>query len=756
MKYPNRRIRSLTGGLAFAALCLPSLQAQQDVNWTRTDLVNPDVARWSEGTNWSTSPLVPADGDNVFFGNPQIPIAGIINIDTAPVVGTLNISNTTALTFAGIDEARTLTINNGINLTGESVTHVLSNFAGTGLGLQLGGNNVWNLAQAGSGFSGGLNVGSPISDGGSGYGIIKTGVKPLNLVGNNTFSGGIIQRQGNITVTGTGAAAENTQLGTGTYTFANEVGGLNVSLAFNSPVSKTIENDFVLNNAAVVVSPPGTQYAQISYFGGVTGNRVLTLNGDFSTGPNVDPSQGIFFSVNSNNNTGVDEGSVFLNGNWSNYVTTSGAAVRVGGGSTVINAQSAVMGGTGGYILLNANLTAGLNGSKLIVNGAFDMTRSVTFSGAGGANTAFAVRNSFGSRNAVGTAATVTGTINVAAANGGNVFSQNEGANLNVGPIFGTTRLKINDGYTFTEADSVNTLQLPTGTVNLVRDIGNANLTGPIDVMRGALLANNLTGTATGTGAITVGAASTGGSGLETTYLVNSRSLNGIDTAVAQTLIVGQPVSGTGIPEGAVVTGIAVGSGPNNSSIGISLPTTEALTITNLAFGAYSTTAKIGGTGRIAPTGTNGITVNSGSQVGVADGIAETLEIDMVGTAGNVEFLAGAVFEFELGNPGISDTIVFTGLADSLVNFSNNTVNIIDLGGVGIGSYTLFTFDLGSNYTTNSLVLGTRPAGVEGTFDYSVPGVISLNLTAVPEPTVIAGLLCAAAVFGVTRLRRKS
>ncbi len=144
----------------------------------------------------------------------------------------------------------------------------------------------------------------------------------------------------------------------------------------------------------------------------------------------------------------------------------------------------------------------------------------------------------------------------------------------------------------------------------------------------------------------------------------------------------------------------------------------------------------LGGTGRIASSGANGLAANSGSVIAPGDGGIGTLEVNLGSTTGAASFLSGSAFTFDLNAPGTSDVLSFTGItaSSSDVAFNGNTVNFNNLGGLAAGTYTLFTFDAANGYT-GTLNVGTGLGVFSGSFTYNSN---SIQLTVVPEPGTCA------------------
>ncbi len=759
---------SLTAAAVFA-LPLTTSSAQ-------TGTWNVDLAgNWSDSANWAGGIVADGAGNTANFSF-DITAARTVTLDTSRTIGNIVFNDAGAATpesvwtIAGAPDT-ILTLENG-GTTTITNNSVIGFGSGGIITAQVAGddNLVFSSAATPTNSQRAITMNNPLNSY-SGTTTVENGF--LNVGANNiavgsgplgTSSSAIIVGNANTIANSTGGNGPNVGLDV-------FVGGANVT---NYSIDRNIDSSAVADLTGRV----NVRFASFT----ATAGGTLTLAGNWILGATTVKAYGLVaqqagqtLSV-----TGVISGGATTRlriNDFGNGLGTIRLSNEVNSylNETAVTSSRLLIGGnasaTGpGALGANVSLRLAENGSTAVnvsalIDGAFTVGKTVNLDQ--GNSQGVITAGSTTAQTAAFTQ-TIGGTQAVDSSFTGNISS--------VGTTIGKT-LAISQvaGGRVTLSGIIGPNSSATGVTNVDKvEAGTAVLTndntydGITRVLGGILLANNTTGSATSTGQVIIGVVNPGVSGVagsananSTAALTNSRQINNIDTAIATNLVVGQTVSGVGIPEGATIASVNIGGGADGtSSIALSAPLATipvgGSSNFELTFGAVSVTGTLGGTGRIAPAGTSGIRVNAGSQISSRDGIAESFEIDLVATTGNAEFLAGAVFEFELANPGVSDVIAFTGLSDSLVNFSNNTVNILDLGGMGVGSYTLFTFDQNSNYTLNSLVLGSRPAGVEGTFDYSVPGVISLNLTAVPEPTVIAGLLCAAAVFGVTRLRRKS
>jgi autotransporter-associated beta strand protein len=459
--------------------------------WSGT--LNGTTESWNVGTNWSGGSFPNAIGAAVNI-NVDISANKIVSLQQAITVGSLTLGDSSGTS--------SLTINSG---TGTNAL-TFDNTSGNANITSSGGSNT---ISAGMSFVDNVTVSNSsaltLSGVISGSGAIEKAATSgsLTLSGNNTgWSGGISHQQGTVNIQG----SSNSVLGTGTVTFANQSGGSGNTIALNRASTTTLANNFVNNNQASVT---GIQYAQIQFSGGTTGNRQLVLNGTFSTGANYNNAnsnpQAILFDATGTGNQ-VDEGTIVLNGSWSGYNATgtaNAASIRIQEGTLLINSQNAIA-NAGGYQFLG---NSGATSTKLILGGEYTMNNAVQFAGGSGG-----LQNSFGSRNAASTTATLAGNLSLSDSDGANVFSQTSGANLRIGGVIsGSNALNVNNGYTMTTGDVANSLQTPTGTVILT---AANSYSGGTTVSGGTLLVNNTSGSGLGSGSVVVQSGATlGGSG---------------------------------------------------------------------------------------------------------------------------------------------------------------------------------------------------------------------------------------------------
>lgn len=177
-------------------------------------------------------------------------------------------------------------------------------------------------------------------------------------------------------------------------------------------------------------------------------------------------------------------------------------------------------------------------------------------------------------------------------------------------------------------------------------------------------------------------------------------------------------------------------------------------------------TAVFGGTGTIAPTGTNSVVFQSGSIVSPgdlnADGTAiaagAKLTFALADTTGGVNFNSGSTISLNLNAVAstVAESLAFTGLTlgdASKVTFNNNVVNFSTTGGViASGLYTIASFDAANAYSGN-LLIGTGLEAYTASLIYNANS-IQLQISAVPEPSTVA-LIAGASALGFVALRRR-
>ena len=173
--------------------------------------------------------------------------------------------------------------------------------------------------------------------------------------------------------------------------------------------------------------------------------------------------------------------------------------------------------------------------------------------------------------------------------------------------------------------------------------------------------------------------------------------------------------------------------------------------------------ARLGGTGIIRPGSTNAVTVGSGAVLTpgdstTGDGIG-TLTLDSGGTtaAALLTLDSGAKMSFQLGSALAGDKLNFwnyAGATDFVRN--SNVIDITFLSGAAPGTYNLFNFysDSGTTLTASGISGGLSVNLLDGgsaTLDYSTPGQINLQVSAIPEPAILGFLSSALFLLTIRR-----
>lgn len=215
-------------------------------------------------------------------------------------------------------------------------------------------------------------------------------------------------------------------------------------------------------------------------------------------------------------------------------------------------------------------------------------------------------------------------------------------------------------------------------------------------------------------------------------------------------------------------------SGTNNSYTAGTTISAGTLLVNNpsgngLGVGAVTVTSStLGGSGFIGLTGANSISVGTAGVISAGDsavsGGVGTLTLNGGSTTGAIlNMQADSSFTFDLAAGNANDTIRFynyTGASDFLRDGGGITLNF---NGAQEGTYDLFLFysNAGTTLTsagftelTSNFSLGSGLSGYNAAWDYSQTGVVSLTLTAVPEPGAM-GLAIAGLAVCLVRRRRK-
>lgn len=368
-------------------------------------------------------------------------------------------------------------------------------------------------------------MGGVLRNSGAATALAKNGAGTLTLSGANTYSGGTTISAGTLAL-GNIAALPTTGLVTlGGGTLSNVSGGgitapNAVSITANSTLAGSNSFNFtgsITNSAAnrtlTVSNTGGTTFATVDLSEASATGRTLTLTG----AGNV--TLGVIENVAGGGGTA---GSLTFNGTYTGTATINGTGTY--SGTTTLSAGTYVLGnkaafGTSTVALNGVSVSANtdLSGANAIANATVNLGGNNTFTGS----------------NNIQFSGTVTAT-------GSRTVTNNlSGANLTLsGPVNLSSNATSN---TVTVAGTGNTsitgviANGGTATASKLTKSGNGTLTltnantyaGVTTISGGTLLANNASGSATGTGAVTVaGSGTLGGTGTIGGAITNNGTLS--------------------------------------------------------------------------------------------------------------------------------------------------------------------------------------------------------------------------------------
>lgn len=561
-----------------------------------------------------------------------------------------------------------------------------------------------------------------------------------------------------------GANPANPVDGTGTWdtTTALWSDGL-ADFAWNNAANNTAVFGNANGAAGTVTLGTGITVGGLTFNAAGSGN--YTLSGTTIILAGSTPT--ITTNVNATINSGIT-GSAGL--------TKSGTGTLVLGGTNTYSGGTVINAGTLSFSSNSATGAGGLpNGSITLMNGA---TLQYTSAGSGGFNRGYILGTGTATISSTASSGGLNAAGGVSFTGSGDrtlVLSSVSGNTMNFGGALGdgtggaTSLIKDGAGIvnlsgtnnTYTGNTVVNAGRLATGGNNSISTVGTVFINSGAEIrLNGNQTFANLQNGTSGGGTLTRAFDGT------SVVTIQSGSFSGkIDDLVAGTRAIGVVKSTSGVLR---LNGVG-----NNYSGGTTI-SAGTLLVNNpsgngLGVGAVTVTSStLGGNGFVGLTGANSISVGANGVISAGDSAVSagigTLTLNGGSTTGAIlNMQADSSFTFDLAAGNANDTLRFynyTGASDFLRDSGGVTLNF---NGAQEGTYDLFLFysNAGTTLTaagfselTSNFELGSGLSGYNATWDYSQTGVVSLTLTAVPEPGAI-GLALVGLAGSLVRRRRK-
>lgn len=697
--------------LAIALTVLPlSLARAADNYW------NGNSTSWNAATSWSTSANATSPNPGAFpNAASEAVIFSISPVNTAQTVNLNGAKTVSGVTFAGTNSANTTLLGGSANSNWTIGTGGLTMAAGAGavtigsvtatqnVNVLFSGNQTWTLNSANTlSLANNFNVGTTanpnmvLSIAGSGSGgIVSNG--NFNVGFNAGASGYVFQTSGAVTAANLLAVGSNT--GYGYYALSG--GNLTVTGgAFRIGTGGNLVGTGVMDMTSGTLTVGAGVTSGLSIVGSNSTDTGLQGRGVFNvTGGTINSASGI--------NVGGRSGNAQLTIDGSALVTTTN--VGIAGTSTSVGT------GSTGIVNLNGGILEALQLNKGTGSGAGPKTAILNFNG--------------GTVRASADNATFLQGLDAA-------YIYSDGATINT------------NGKNVTIAQN---LLAPTGNgVSSITVTGSGYSGAPYVAITGG----------GGTGATAV--ANVDGSGNITSITVTNPGV-GYTSAPTVTISGGNGTAGTPNANVAANTGGGLTKsgagiltlGGANTYNGGTIISAGTLLVTNSSGSGTGTGAVtvnggsiLGGSGTIAPSGGNNVTISSGT---LSPG-SSLLTFNFTG-ASKLDFASGTFMDITLGT--VSGLAAFSSAGDWLSGSGNVTLNITQ----GAG------FDYNSSYTIfqNVTTVGFNFAAVTGIDGGYTPNLnhvgndYVLSFAAVPEPGTVAliglgGLLA----FGRIARRRES
>lgn len=719
------------------------------------------------------------NGGTVMIGNANALGTGPVTLAggaTLGVNGALTIANPVAVTGSGTinsssagNASATIVTLSGV-ISGNANLTVAANGDTSDTGGGVGGDTILSGANT---FTGNVTITSGVVDITSGFGnaantIILNGGGlvdrniNVNLARNIQVgaSGGVLRSFGSATTTFSGAisnapgvaAATLKHTDGGTQRLAGDGSGFVGTFTNARGALEITANNANWQNTDFVQDPAGLAAHTLTLNGGGTASlKSIAMSKD----------------VIVNNGTRLNVSAVNWTANsW--IKTTAGTAGTLTSSTGTLTVNSSIA--TDQQIQLRIQDFDASTPVALVKNGASEVKLTTTNTYTGGTTVNAGVLNLTGGGGANGT---IRGTVTV-----------NSGATL---------RLSTGDATGYDATTRLSTINLIGGTLNVNtasnQTLGNAviNMTGAsitgiansnIDFFRGSSALNSLASATTSTiSGVTLAPIRQGDTTFNVqdgTALIDLQIDSLIKTSTNPDAINGKLTkAGTGA---LAVTANNTLSNKFEVAAGLLLVNNTPALTTDSGTGSAAVEvlsgAIIGGTGSIAPSGANGVSVAGVLAPGTGIG---NLTVNLGATTGTVS-LTGGSFKFELGASGAdinsfgtSDVLTIAGASAGDVAFSGN---IVDFSGTGAsGWYKVFDTSLDAttwtgltigagNVITNGLMITNLATGLTGQFvigDGITGSSGDIYLNVVPEPGVALALTGGSALLlGLRRRRRAS
>jgi autotransporter-associated beta strand protein len=359
---------------------------------------------WGTSTNWNPNATPGLSDDLTILGPSNVAGALTINVAAAAAANTINLTNTAATTLSNTTSGsnQTLTLGAGIT-TGSGALTIGSATANQNVNVALGASQTWNVG------SGGMTVNNVVSDGGSAFGLTKTGSGTLTLAGANTYTGTTTLNQGTLTLSGSissssplalgGGTLNYTKAGTNTQTFASTTVNSGFSTVTNATATNTVALGTITRNSGGMLNVSSltgsTTTSSAVDSTGILGTWATTGNGTslsyaaggsgsaitaYSAGTSVADATGVTDTTGAVNYNVAAVGALGTGASF-NTLRYTGVAGTITGNFTANGLMNA---GSTGPLVYSGNVTIGANKELVITGNTLGTTISGIIANNGG------------------------------------------------------------------------------------------------------------------------------------------------------------------------------------------------------------------------------------------------------------------------------------------------------------------------------------------------------------------------------------